>query len=94
MTQSWRDRASCQHHEPSWWDDYDEHNDDAIRICFEICPVRDECLTDALTLKETSTIRGGLTADERQMKRKHDERTKRGNSPDINPSIRGDDQVA
>lgn len=48
----------------------------AKRIC-AACPVRDECLTYALTAPEKYGIWGGLTADERDRKRRRKRRARK-----------------
>lgn len=61
----WATRAACAgHDEPDLW--YGPSTAEAIAICGE-CPVRAECLADALTLPRYMDhgIHGGTTADTR-----------------------------
>jgi WhiB family transcriptional regulator, redox-sensing transcriptional regulator len=69
----WEHRAACRRYNPELW--YPADSDTAgqaqpKRICGS-CPVRAECLADALEVEGNSGkayrhgIRGGLTADER-----------------------------
>ena len=67
---SWRDQALCRQvgpglHEP---DKYDRHHraqiNEAKSVC-AMCPVRAECLTEAIAEDDQVTIRGGLTPTER-----------------------------
>lgn len=48
-----------------------------------VCPVRSECLTDALSRGENEGVWGGLTADERRHLRRNNRRvaTKTGTAP-------------
>jgi hypothetical protein len=76
-TQTWRDIASCLGHDPELWFPYSYTNAHGMRqantakaICLS-CPVRRECLEDALQSEGGSKtdgrdgIRGGLTPEER-----------------------------
>lgn len=62
---NWFARAACAG-EPDWWFVPAKYAD-AIEIC-ETCPVRQECLEDALTLQisDDHGIRGGLTPEQRR----------------------------
>jgi WhiB family redox-sensing transcriptional regulator len=65
---SWLEHAACRGRPTSWWYAGDELSVGvALSICRR-CPVRSECLDDALT-HETSGyrfgIRAGLTANDR-----------------------------
>lgn len=44
----------------------DRNSEEAIKICWQ-CPVRQECLRDALKLDLEYTIRGGYTPREREI---------------------------
>lgn len=46
----------------------DEHAEVAVRLCKE-CPIRTECLTQAITFHESSGVWGGMTANQRQQLR-------------------------
>ncbi|MCG7610378.1 WhiB family transcriptional regulator [Mycobacterium sp. CnD-18-1] len=63
MTDYWQGRAACADHNPSRWDT-DEPAPETIQIC-NGCPVRQQCLQDALDRKESRGIRGGLTPNQR-----------------------------
>lgn len=61
----WRDDAACQGFPTGWWyPESRQYEGRAKQIC-AVCPVRDECLADALDHPEwhvvQSGIRGGLT---------------------------------
>lgn len=69
---SWRDLARCRDRgpsmffvefiKPSWR--REQKIEEARQFC-ERCPVRGECLDDALATREQFGIRGGLTEEER-----------------------------
>lgn len=67
--QPWRTRAACLDHPDSdlWYPETSEYTraKEARRICRQECPVRVECLADALENDERYGIRGGYTARER-----------------------------
>jgi WhiB family redox-sensing transcriptional regulator len=74
---AWKDDAACLNRDPSWWD-YDTgpttaQNNKAIAICNR-CPVRTECLTDAMDNKAEHGIWGGLTPLDRKYLAKELER--------------------
>ena len=68
---SWRDEASCLGYDPLWWfpAEWTRARPEVFAICAG-CPVRDECLADALTwpvgVDRAGGIRGGVTASARQ----------------------------
>jgi len=68
----WRRRAACRGMDPRWWHPLEGNavNGEAVRICWEECPVRKECLVDAEKWKEQRGIWGGLTARERTRRRR------------------------
>jgi len=43
----------------------DEHTGEAVAIC-KTCPVRFECLSDAISNDEQWGVRGGMTVSQRQ----------------------------
>jgi len=68
---SWVERASCRGRPLSWW--YPRRGDwftgQVARAVCRSCPVRCECLEDALAFEvegERFGIRGALSADERR----------------------------
>lgn len=63
MTDYWQGRAACASHRPSRWDT-DEPDPEAINIC-RGCPVKTQCLQDALDRNETHGVRGGYTPNQR-----------------------------
>ncbi|MCA4754783.1 WhiB family transcriptional regulator [Mycolicibacterium fortuitum] len=63
MTDYWQGRAACADHRPSRWDT-DEPDPQVLQICGE-CPVKEQCLQDALDRNETHGIRGGYTPNQR-----------------------------
>ena len=75
----WIDDATCRHpdYDPDWWFQGNQdgnwalHPDvlRAIEIC-HTCPVREQCLRDAMTRKEPHGVWGGLTAAQRHQLRK------------------------
>lgn len=62
----WRREAACLGHDPGIFFD-DRQGNRALNICHG-CPVRTECLEDALTLPryEDQGVRGGMSQRERQ----------------------------
>jgi len=66
---SWKSDAACAGHpEPDMFFPDPKAVDvqaEAKAVC-AVCPVRAECLLDALTLAETQGVRGGLTQQERR----------------------------
>ena len=68
---NWMQRAACRGQNPDWWFQENGKTHDALRavkIC-QVCPVKAECLADALVRERTNGDRwgiwGGLTATER-----------------------------
>lgn len=57
----WRDQAACAGHDPTTWD---HGHPEAYRIC-RSCPVRADCLNEALTNEEDAGVWGGVDAPER-----------------------------
>lgn len=45
----------------------DRRNEEAVKICWTQCPVRQECLRDALNQGLEYTVRGGYTPAEREI---------------------------
>lgn len=80
----WRDDAACLGHDPEMWtgDDFARNPysglviAEALAICREQCPVRAECLADALERREKFTIRGGYTPEQRDRMRRNRGRTR------------------
>lgn len=67
MTGDWRDEAACAGMDVELF--FPHHNDltvEAARTCAR-CPVRTACLLDALETRERYGIRGGKSADQRQV---------------------------
>lgn len=70
MNAAWRDKAACSGEagrDPSlanaWIIRSGTSSSKAIRICKEICPVRTECLIDAVCDLEAMGYRGGIFFD-------------------------------
>lgn len=62
----WRERALCAQTDPeAFFPDKGQPSKEARRICRR-CPVRDDCLTDALANHERFGIWGGLTERQRR----------------------------
>lgn len=62
---NWRDRAACRRTNPTvFFPEPPGGTDDAARVCAD-CPVRTECLAEALKLRDTYGYRGGHTGEER-----------------------------
>ena len=65
-TMRWQERALCAQVDPeAFFPDKGATTRDAKRVC-QSCPVRSECLEDALRHNEGFGIRGGLTERERR----------------------------
>jgi WhiB family redox-sensing transcriptional regulator len=63
--QRWRDAALCREVDPElWYPEIGEMPHDAKQIC-SLCPVRAECLAEALRRREPHGVWGGLTTNER-----------------------------
>jgi WhiB family transcriptional regulator, redox-sensing transcriptional regulator len=68
----WHERARCKGADPElFFTKAGQHADDAKALC-RTCPVRPECLEEALALSSTRDfgIRGGLSQKERHAIRK------------------------
>lgn len=77
IDQDWRPRAACRNHpHPDLWfptGTEDVVRDAAVAIC-ETCPVRAECLADAMRGGQRSAVRGiwgGTTELEREELARH-----------------------
>jgi WhiB family redox-sensing transcriptional regulator len=65
MTSDWRDYAACRDSDSSvFFPVKGEPEPEAERLCSG-CPVRDQCLSDALRLRDVHGYRGGKTGPER-----------------------------
>lgn len=60
----WRDHAACAGHDTSLW--FTAHKTATVKTVCGRCPVRAECLHDALTHDTPNGIWGGLTIGERR----------------------------
>jgi Transcription factor WhiB len=56
----WRDEAACARDDPRHWTGKGGDKHYARTVCMEICTVRDECLTTALTNGDVEVIAGGV----------------------------------
>jgi WhiB family redox-sensing transcriptional regulator len=75
----WRDQARCAESDPeAFFPAPGEVPHAALRICAG-CPVRNDCLTDALTRRDNAFgVLGGLTANQRRkLLRARDANTRR-----------------
>ena len=67
---SWRQAAACRGKPTAWWfPDPGPAGAEALsaaRAVCDACPVRADCLAEALATKEQMGIWGGLTASERR----------------------------
>ena len=75
----WREQAKCAETDPeAFFPPPGTTPHAAFRICAS-CPVRAECLTDALTRRDNAYgVLGGLTANQRRkLLRAHDANTRR-----------------
>lgn len=65
----WRDRAACKGKTPALWfptlDDPDNHGQHAKTIC-ATCPVREQCLIDAVSTRQMHGILGGAGEKQRR----------------------------
>jgi WhiB family redox-sensing transcriptional regulator len=62
----WRDQALCAEVDGElFYPEVDECPNEAKRVC-ALCPVRKECLTDALQRREPHGVWGGTTPNERK----------------------------
>lgn len=65
--ENWREQALCAQADPeAWFPEKGHSTKDAKRVCAR-CPVKAECLEDALARDEPFGVRGGLS--ERQRRR-------------------------
>jgi WhiB family redox-sensing transcriptional regulator len=63
----WVDRSAClQSYDERFFPSRGDSNKEAKAICFDQCPVREECLEHALTKPERFGIWGGTSERERQ----------------------------
>ncbi|BCK73948.1 hypothetical protein Srufu_079010 (plasmid) [Streptomyces libani subsp. rufus] len=88
----WRLRGKCGPDDASLFfpekgTDQDAAHAQAKKICYG-CPVRDECLADALNNWEPFGVRGGLTAQERQKLLGRDRLPARGHQGNPEPMWR------
>ena len=110
---AWHERARCAGWPPELWHDdisdlpgtrahaaqaLAQRNEQARAVCVA-CPVRRECLTDALTRREPATVRGGYTADERETLRNARKNSRRPRCSDhcaehIHPGIGHSEHLA
>jgi WhiB family redox-sensing transcriptional regulator len=66
--EDWLTRAACRGEDPQLFDGTLEGGRDVAQakaVCAR-CPVRVDCLTDALELRDDTTVRAGMTAAERR----------------------------
>jgi WhiB family redox-sensing transcriptional regulator len=67
---SWRDDAACLEQFTDMWfplrGQFTDENEMARTICKSVCPVRAQCLADALEEPEQHGLRGGLTGQQRR----------------------------
>ena len=64
MIDYWQGRAECAKYDPQLWDT-DEPDPGTLAVCGR-CPVKGECLQDALVRCESHGVRGGLTPRQRE----------------------------
>lgn len=63
---SWRDSALCAQVDPEiWFPERGESNRAALAIC-RACPVRQECLQNALAFGDEYGVWGGTTSHDRR----------------------------
>jgi WhiB family redox-sensing transcriptional regulator len=78
----WREQAACRDLDTNLFFPVGEgpeataQADSAKMVCFS-CPVREECLTFALTTRQEAGIFGGLTEEERRRHRRRESRIRR-----------------
>jgi len=65
----WWQRAGCAGRDPSWWTERGEHHVEAVRECLS-CPVRDECLAEAVAADDVGVIRAGFLFMEKRNRRR------------------------
>ncbi|MEP7763866.1 WhiB family transcriptional regulator [Sanguibacter sp. 25GB23B1] len=68
---AWRDDAICRGLDPELFDAVNRHDGERAKAVCARCPVRRECLLDALTEEATDTfgpwlVRGGMTKTQRR----------------------------
>ena len=68
MTGRWWDDAACRPYPTDWWFPTDRHlnNYEKARTICNDCPVKTECLDDAVTLDDRHGMWGGQTPEERR----------------------------
>lgn len=67
MSDAWRKEAACRNSDPNDWfpEKYSSRHETLMaKICFEECPVQEECLSYALALPETLGMWGGFSQAE------------------------------
>jgi WhiB family redox-sensing transcriptional regulator len=62
----WRDRAACKDEDPDLFHPSSPAQAEAAKLVCRRCPVRSECLDNALAEGDEHAIRGGLTRAERR----------------------------
>lgn len=56
----WWQQAACAGRNPTWWSSDDRPMwQNAVRLCLS-CPVRDNCLDEAVRQRDNGVIRGGM----------------------------------
>ena len=65
-TPDWRAYANCATTDPELFFPRKGGSAQAARLTCSMCPVRDECLTDALLDSEQQGVRAGMTERERR----------------------------
>lgn len=71
MTADWRPLAACRSHDPALWFPERGHDTRQAKAICAGCPVREQCLEQAIADGETVGIWGGLSGREmRQEKRR------------------------
>ena len=79
---AWRDDALCRNHPLlTFFPEVGQRAKPALEIC-GLCPVRNECLADALECGDEHGIRGGMTAGARRVHRTNIERRAADNDRD------------
>lgn len=84
-TDPWQILASCVGYDPELWfpTSRNRYQTRAARLICADCPVKQQCLTDALDNEQTFGIWGGHTADERKLIRRRNITRRRGPDPDM-----------
>jgi hypothetical protein len=59
----WRVHAACRHFDPEWWFD-PQREDEAVSVC-SVCPVRHDCLLEAVERDERFGVWGGVPEQQR-----------------------------